>query len=236
MARYAHEARQKIRELRAQGYTYTEIQATLGQKIPKGTLSYICKTVVMPSAYSAKLKELNQKHLEGSRKKALLINANAQKKIIEEIYMQAEKIVPDRLTNTLAKIALAMLYLGEGSKRTSYRGLSLGSSDPKIIKTYIDLLDLCYDIPLDQLKARVQYRADQDIFYLQTYWSKVTGLPLTHFYKTSPDMRTIGKPTRKADYRGVCVISCGGTKIQLELQAIADILCNRLSSSFSRLE
>ena len=52
-------------------------------------------------------------------------------------------------------------------------------------------------------------------------WSKATGLNKNQFYKTKPDARTIGKPTRNKNYKGVCVISCAGTKIQVELKEIS---------------
>jgi hypothetical protein len=118
------------------------------------------------------------------------------------------------------KLLLSMLYLGEGSKWKSHHGLVLGSSDPDIIRLYICLLDRCYGISVEKLRCRVSYRADQDIHALQRYWSQVTCIPLSGFYKTIPDPRTIGKPTKNIDYKGVAVISCAGTHIQLELEMI----------------
>lgn len=122
-----------------------------------------------------------------------------------------------------------MLYLGEGSKWKSHRGLALGSSDPQIIKLYIGLLNRCYGLKLEQMKIRVSYRADQNIDLLQNYWSKITKIPKRNFYKTIPDPRTIGKPTKNKQYKGVCVIYCSGTDIQLELELIPKLILQCLS-------
>lgn len=122
-----------------------------------------------------------------------------------------------------------MLYLGEGAKLKSHRGLMLGSSDPRIIRLHIKLLAACYRIAREKLKCRISYRADQDLNTLQKYWSEITGIPLETFYKSKPDPRTIGKPTKCLDYKGVCVVMCSGTSIQLELDIITDIILESLS-------
>ncbi len=82
-----------------------------------------------------------------------------------------------------------------------------------------------YNIPKSVLRAQVLHRADQDISQLIMVWSKITGLHKEFFYKCKPDSRTIGKLTKNKDYKGVCVISCAGTKIQLELDIVARLIC-----------
>ena len=123
---------------------------------------------------------------------------------------------------------LAFLYLGEGSKWHSHKGLTLGSSSENIILLYIKLLNVCYKIDPKNLKCRVSYRADQNINKLERYWSRATSIPLKNFYKTIPDPRTIGKPTKKKSYKGVCVVMTGHTDIQLELEMIPEIILKGL--------
>lgn len=119
---------------------------------------------------------------------------------------------------------LAFLYLGEGGKWASHRGLYLGSSDPIILQWYIKLLNKCYGLTRNQFKASICYRADQNLEELKKYWSKVISIPLKNFYNSKPDPGTIGKPTRKKDYRGVCALTCAGTFHQLELELIPKVL------------
>lgn len=126
------------------------------------------------------------------------------------------------------KMLLAVLYFGEGAKWKSHHGLMLGSSDPNLVCLYINLLRECYGINSKSLKCRVSYRADQNINSLQRYWSRVTSIPISNFYKTIPDPRTIGRPTRRKEYKGVCVIMCGGTHTQLELEMIPKIILKGL--------
>ncbi|OGI82361.1 hypothetical protein A3G53_01240 [Candidatus Nomurabacteria bacterium RIFCSPLOWO2_12_FULL_44_11] len=122
------------------------------------------------------------------------------------------------------KMILSVLYLGEGTKWKGHSGMVLGSSDPNIILLYIKLLEICYGINHKKLKCRVSYRADQNLKSLERYWSKITGIPLSNFYKTKFDPRTIGKPTKNKKYRGVCVIMGAGSHIQLELEAIPKLI------------
>jgi hypothetical protein len=66
------------------------------------------------------------------------------------------------------------------------------------------------------------HRCDQDSEPLKLFWSNVTRVPLRQFYPAYADQRTKGKPTRQADYRGVCCIHYASTTLQYTLQAIGE--------------
>ena len=219
--------KEKVIELRKRGKTYSEIKNNLRKIIPESTLSYWCKGVLLPPEYYRKIKILNEINREKGRKIALEINKRKRDDFLKEVRQEAITILR-KLNRKSLKIALAMLYLGEGAKWKSHSGLLLGSSDPEVILLYISLLEKCYHIRPNQLKCRISYRADQNIRKLERYWSSVTGIPLKNFYKTKPDPRTKGKRTRKVDYKGVCVITCAGAKIQLELEMLAKLLLETL--------
>lgn len=218
---------EKIRHLRLRGLTYNEINSKLNLNIPKSTLAYICKGLELPDYYSEKIRNLSINNLELARlasAESAKSRFNKQEDLArEEAYKLASKLTPQSLLS-----ALAMLYLGEGSKRSGFRGLSLGSSDPLIINLYILLLDMVYGIPVKRLKARITYRADQNLTLLTEYWSNITGINKKDFYKTKPDPRTLGKPTKNTSYRGVCTIYCSGTDKQLALQMYAEVLFEKL--------
>jgi hypothetical protein len=216
----------KAQALRARGYTFTEIKKFLGVNIPQSTLSYWCKNVKLPLFYYEKIKKINEiSRIKGQ--KALKISRDKkQTRFFSDVKKQNKRLLTKfKKDKDIKKIALAILYLGEGSKWKSHRGLMLGSSDPGITKLYIRLLKDIYSIPKDSLRGRILYRADQNIKELTRFWSKITGLKNEYFYKTKPDSRTIGKPTKNKEYKGVCVISCAGTKNQLELEIIAKMIC-----------
>jgi hypothetical protein len=212
----------QIRSLRADGFTYSEINAQLGTKIPKSSMSYICKGINLTTAQSARIDVLMKDKLALNRQKAVLANRKIQEMRLKN--MQKRNLYLANLSDREAKIALAFLYLGEGSKRTGFRGLALGSSDPNIIVLYMGLLKKCYSVEANEFKCRVLYRADQNLHDLEKFWSETTKIPRDNFYKTKPDSRTVGKPTLHSDYKGVCVLFRRGADIQLELQVITDII------------
>ena len=216
---------EQIRSLRSNGLTYTEINENLGVNIAKSSYSYICKDIFLNKHQINRINQLSKERLIVYRQKALQVNRQIFQNKLKDYRLKnagiADLITSDRQAQL---IALAMLYLGEGAKWKGRRGLMLGNADPKILTAYIDLLELCYDIPRSKMRARIQHRADQNSKELVNYWSKVTSLEKEQFYPSYVDKRTIGKPTKKAGYHGVCSISCAGTHVQLELEQIADII------------
>lgn len=221
---YTKNIKEKARRFRSQGKTYSEIRKILGISIPKSTLSYWCSHISLPKWFEKKIAHLNKMNLTKAQKAAWYVHKHNREIFLENLRKQNEHIVEKLKDKDILKMLLAMLYLGEGSKWTFHRGLMLGSSDPNIVKLYLYLLKICYKLMPTELKCRVSYRADQNIDSLQKYWSKITSIPLKNFYKTKPDPRTVGKPTKNQEYKGVCVICGGGTRFQLELDTIYKLI------------
>lgn len=213
--------RHTIRSLRSKGMTYAEICNEIGRNIPKGTLSYICKDIALPASYSSRLKHIMQTNAANAREKALVTNAKNLAQRYKLISERATKVALSEQALDFDKKCLAMLYIAEGSKYKSYRGLAMGSSDPDILRLFIGLLIRCYGKKIENFHARIQHRDDQNSLDLTHYWSEELGIPLNVFYKSYSDKRSIGRPTANPSYKGVCVISCSGADIQLELDAIA---------------
>ena len=224
--------RGKVRKLRARGKTYSEIKQALDIYTPKSTLSNWCQGVVLPNSYTVKVQELNRKSFTKAQKMAWASMRRKREVFLKKVQQEADRVV-ERLNLENLKIILAILYLGEGAKWKSHSGLLLGSSDPIIVLLYISLLKKCYQIKLNQLKCRISYRVDQNIRELEKHWSNITKIPKENFYKTKPDPRTKGKKTKKNDYKGVCVITCAGSHIQLELEEIAKILLKKIRARSS---
>ena len=218
------ELKEKVIKLRKQGKTYLEIQKILKTSIPKSTLSYWCSDIPLPLNFQRRIRDYNKFNLNKARTIALGVIKTKRERYLKDLEDRNLYLLK-KLDKDVLKIALSMLYFGEGTKWKSHSGLFLGNSDPNLIKLYLKLLKSCYKINTDRLRCRISYRADQNINELQEFWSKITKIPLTHFYKTKPDPRTVGKKTRKKDYKGVCVILCTkATEIQLELETIAKLI------------
>lgn len=225
-----------VRTLRTKGLTYSEINKKLGTNIPKNSLTHICRGIVLTDEQITRISQLVKDNLVLNRQKAVIANKRIfDSKLIQ--YRQQNQNLKRFMSDRRAKlIALAMLYLGEGGKWKSHRGLFLGSADPMIIQVYLNLLDSCFGITRDKLHGRIQYRADQDYGKLLSYWSKVSGIKKQNFYPGYIDKRTIGKITIKTDYRGVCVVTCGGTAAQLELEQIIGIIDEAITGGRSSVD
>lgn len=229
MRKYPKDLVAKIRKLRSQGKTYTEIFEITGTILPKGSISYICKSVKLPKKYFDIVKDLNKKSIT----KARLISAAARRlnkqRFLERIKAINLPIAEQIKDHNTAKIALAMLCLGEASKSSASQSrFALGNTDKRIIILFINLLKYCYDIDSNKFSGVVQCRADQNIPELEEYWSKISGIPKTRFYKAYVDKRTIGNPTLKPNYKGVFNVYYHDSKIQLDLECLADLLYNRV--------
>jgi hypothetical protein len=229
MGKYDEDTKQRIRALRGEGLTHTEIQAKLGVTVPKGSMNYLCRGITLSDQQKRRISELVKANSSVARQQAVIANRLLfDIRILE--YQQANVGLDEFMQDRKSQIvALAMLYLGEGAKWPASRGLKLGSSDPNIIRLYINLLQACYGVPLEKLKGRVQHRADQDPAKLVSFWSEVTGIKSSNFYPSYVDKRSIGKPTQNATHKGVCTIHSAGTHIQLELSEVSAIISRSIA-------
>lgn len=230
MHRYSTDLVNKARALRENGVTYSEIQRSLKRNIPKSTLSDWCSDVTLPDYYTQQLQEPNLSNLHRGR--AIAAISNKRKYEIQRQSFLAKNLpISNRIFDPdIAKIALAMLCLGEASKyKKGGTSFYLGNTDPRIIILFIQLLKYCFPFNIEKIRCTVQCRADQDTGELEYYWQKVTGIPKKYFYKPQIDPRTKGKPTQKNNYKGVLKVEYHDTKVQLELESLADLAYNRVS-------
>lgn len=216
-----------VRKLRKKGETYGYIQKTLGVTIPKSTLFYWCKDIILPADYKEKIKQLNLIQLKKIRPLALLINSQKRKKYLASLLKRNTHLL-EKIDIPIQKLLLAILYLGEGAKHKSSQMLTLGSSDEKIIKFYLKLLKNCYNTDESKFRVRIQCRFDQNKKSLEEFWQNITKIKKEQFYPTYVDKRTQSRPTLKKDYRGVCTVHYFSTEIQLELELLAGAVINKI--------
>ena len=208
-------------ELRHEGKTYRQIQQILKMPIPKSTLSTWLAYEALSPEEKLILAENSEKRSKQARDKGL-----ATLKTRRMIYLQGIRARISRLESVVqestdvAKITLAMLYWCEGTKG---RMLSFGNSDPALISLFFLLMRRCYLIDESKFRITLQCRADQDIEKLERFWSSLTGVPRDLFYGARIDPRTIGKPTQKPLYKGVCRIEYFSADIYNELRAVREL-------------
>lgn len=213
--------------LRRMGKTYNEIRKSTGEVIPKSTLSYWFHDLPQTKFYKGRLRKMIVKNIQKARRKALLVN---KAKRLEYIHSVKERIkhLPLKLKDKdVAKISLTMLFLGDGSKSTK-GSVMFGNSDPMIIKLFLSLLRYCYTIDERKFRCTLQCRADQDIKKLENFWARLTGISSRQFYKARIDPRTIGKPSKKLNYKGVCRIDYFSGDLCMELRQISEMISEGL--------
>ena len=216
--------RERARILRSQGKSFVEIVRQLNVTIPKSTLSHWFKDLELPPSIIKMITERHSTNLRRGREIALSNQRRAHTDLIRNLGIKNRVFVHFYLDKRAQKIALAMLYLAEGSKNKS--SVMFGNSHPPTVNMFVKLLRSCYRIDEKKFRATVQCRADQDVPDLQHFWSTVTGISSSQFYKAQVDGRSVGKPTRKRDYKGVCRVDYFSAEIDKDLKNLAEQLSN----------
>lgn len=211
--------------LRSSGKSLREIEKTL--MIPRSTLSGWLKNISLTEIQKTRLRKKWLDNLYKARLRAVIWH-NKQKEIrLKEAESQALDILAkiDVNNKVIKELALAMLYLGEGFK--DKHGTGMGSSDPLILRFFVNMLLTHFGINIGKIKYSLHLRADQNPEILKEYWSKELRLPLENFTSASIDIRTKGKSTY-ATYHGVCVIDCGNIALQRRLIYLSRRFCEKI--------
>lgn len=220
---YPKEVKAEARNLRNRGWSLGEISARL--KMPKNTISGWVKDIELTKRQKQRIKE--KIIASGVIGRPLAVKANLEKieKWKEGIKEKVRRFGEYCSNNPkVGKLICGLLYLCEGAKYPATRGLIFINSDPMVIYYFLNLLRRFFNIKEDKLRCRVMHRWDQDSKRLKRYWSKLTGIPLKHFFNNKPDIRTKGKPTMKVNYKGVCAIQYSDTSLQFTLQSIGEVI------------
>lgn len=213
-------------KLRKEGMTYAEILSKLGTHIPKSTMSYWCRDIVLSDEYVQRVNRMVQDNLQKARKKSVIIRQEREAEKLQNLLDGNRHLAIKIQDNDVAKIALAVLYWGEGGKRWRSGSLYFGNSDERMILFYLKLLRQCYVLNDSKFRCTVQCRADQNIKKLQQHWSKITGIPLKQFYKAQVDKRTIGKPTKQSEYKGVCRVDYLSVELFKDIMQSIKVIAN----------
>jgi hypothetical protein len=214
---------QQARDLRVQGLTYREINNYLHLSIPKPTFSGWFHNLPLPSFYRNKVQQIVNANLQKVRPIALANNKQILHRHLEQIRNKNTGLV-NLVDRPIGILLLSTLYWCEGGKYPARSSLQFGNSDPKMIKLFLTLLRTCYCLDESKFRLTIQHRADQDSGYLTRYWAGITNIPLSQHYACYVDARSIGKPTHKTNYHGVCVIHYFDTDRQCELQFTGELL------------
>lgn len=223
MQRFSGKIKDRAARLRKRGYSLDEISRTL--RISKSTVYHWVSNIGLTRDQLARLHKKEVACGAAALRKARRLQ---QKKMLDQrrkILCRAKKCAMIvRKKSPLAKLLCGVLYLCEGAKYPSSRQMIFGSTDPRMITTFLLLLRNNFPIDEKKLRCRIMHRYDQDGARLNKYWSRITRIPLAQFYRHYKDKRSKGSPTRKPFYKGICAVQYNSTGLQYELQSIGESL------------
>lgn len=225
--RHPPELRAKAIALRQQGYSIYELRDLLGIRLAT------VQGWVRGISLSEKAKERIRCRIVDGGRAGRRIAVDVNRKRIEAwkqgIHEKNRRLLQGiEITPDLAKLFCALLYSCEGAKYPSARMLGFSNSDPVTIQCFLWLLRNCFGVDERKFRCQIVHRWDQSLNFLIAYWSGVTGIPPTQFYRSKPDARTKGKKTLRKNYRGVCCITYFDVTLQYTLQNMAEVLMKNI--------
>ena len=172
----------KARELRKKGISVAQIAKIVA--VSKSTVSLWVRDIILSLEQLEQLRRQNIKGGEKGRILGALKQKNDRLKRIQDGILNGRKVFTS-LNKRELLIAGISLYWAEGTKKS--REVVFCNSDPKLIKFMITWLQMCFNIPIKRLNCNVGineiHKEREGI--VKKYWSKMTGIPLYQFRKTS---------------------------------------------------
>ncbi len=182
--------------MRKQEMSYSQIKAKLG--VSKGTLSLWLRDFPLSHERIQELRGSNEGRIEKYRTTRRLTREKRLKKVHNK---ELKSLFP--LTKREQYIAGLFLYWGEGGKTQPFE-ISLGNTNPHLVKFFLFWATKHLRIPQSKVKARLQLYFDMDIEAETKYWSKALSLPIKNFRKPYIKPTTLRGLTFKSFGHGTC--------------------------------
>jgi len=186
-------------KLRKKGKSYKEILKEV--KVSKGTLSVWLRDVPLTKQQKDRLYiTLKQRGAYRAAK------ARQQARIdrTEEIIIEAKREAKYLIKNPLFLAGL-MLYWAEGDKSDEVELVKFSNSDSKMIEFIMRWFREICEVPEEKFKVCVHAHSLHCRKEIESFWSKVTGVPSKQFYKTQIKPTSLGYRKNKL-YNGTCAV------------------------------
>ncbi len=160
--------------LRKKGYSYSQIKTALG--ISKGTLSEWLRPYPLSPERIKELRDNSPQRIERYR------NTMAQKRQakLDSAFNKAKGDIKKLSKRELFIFGFA-LYWAEGGK-TRASSLSLGNTDPAMLKVFIQWLTLL-GVPKNKLRIKLHMYKDMDQKKTIAFWKQILGVGDDQFIK-----------------------------------------------------
>ncbi|MFY9402496.1 MAG: hypothetical protein WAQ07_03690 [Candidatus Omnitrophota bacterium] len=212
--------REKAIYLRNKGFSYNDIASKLC--VSKGSLSrWLIGVSFVPSE-----KVIHRRYL--SRIKAGQMLHNRKISRTESISNSAYKEI-DSLTKNELKLIGIIAYWTEGSK-TRDSLVKFTNSDPEFIRFSLKWLREVCLVPEDKIKIHLRIHDDLNKKKIEQFWSQITGIPLSRFYKTTfKKSNSLGKRKNRLQY-GIASVTVCDTNLFYKIRGWIKGVINQLFS------
>jgi hypothetical protein len=196
--------RNLARELRKKGYSFSEIRERISN-LPKGTLNYWLKDIVLTNDQKLRLFEKAKDAGEVGRLKGAIKNRENKLKLVGQIFINARKEGKIRSVDSFFVVGL-MLYWAEGAKSTSLEQVDFTNSDPIMIEIMMRWFREIGKVSEEKFKVSLQIIENiHKIIETEMFWSKITKVPIKRFNKSKIKPTPL-KGKRSPSYYGTCTI------------------------------
>lgn len=170
--------KQKARILRKKGYSINQIVKETG--FTKASVSVWVRDIVLTKYQRIKLSERGRsvESIERRRINRLANEAERRQIIIDRAKKDFTSISLEQL-----KLIGVILYLGEGGK-TGRSMARLANSDPSVIKIMMRFFREICNVPESKFRGHIHTFAHANVGKTEKYWSKISGIPRSQFFKT----------------------------------------------------
>ena len=210
------------RALRKRGYSMSEIARTLG--VAKSSVSLWTGDIELTSRQKQELSEQGRSVESIERRRfSRLNNERARRRIYFEKGVAEVESTSKRDLFFLG----AALYWGEGSK-TSRGTINFTNADPRSIQVMVRYFKEVCGVTDQKFHGHVILHPHLDARKAERYWSRISGIPLTRFQKTSMQHNKASQNKKDSLPLGTFSVSVYDTLLYLRLMGWMEGMYARL--------
>jgi hypothetical protein len=164
-------------QLREMGYSLNEIRRKLN--VSKSSVSLWVRSVELSEDQKNHLREKGFYKDAVERRRETRIANELRKR---EVVISAARKSISRIDDKQLRLIGAALYWAEGGK--TQRLVRFSNGDPEMIKIMMTFFRRICNVPEKKFRGYIHIHPTLDYRSAEIYWSSVSGIPLTQFFKT----------------------------------------------------
>lgn len=219
----------KARHLRKRGLSLKEIAKEL--KVAKSSVSTWVKDVKLTKnqlrflGHKAHLKEVVRKRVETRLK-----NENIRRRLIMDAHK--DHIRKINFNKEVLKVLGTTLYWAEGGKSQKNRSFNFTNSDPLMVRVMLVFIRIVCKIHEDRLRGHIHLHSHLNPGTAEKYWSSISKIPVSQFYKTTQIINKSSKNTRDTLPYGTFSIQIGSTDLFLKMLAWIEVITEKVTTQY----